>query len=283
MNISLILLSLIFAAYGTAFVLYLRAFLSGREKSIKRASYFVEVGFLLHTLSMFARTPDFPGGTLPHFYLPVASVGEASSFFAWSLAFVYLILVRRLQTESFGLILTPVLLLFLIPVFFPFQPSTAFQAHFDNAYFLLHILSAFFGYASFALSFIGGVLYLAQDRALKRKASWHVYPKLPPLEDLERLVFRTIWWGVLLLGFAIASGVLWSKSAFGTFILKEPKSLASLLTWCAYLGIIYLHEGVRVKGKRLIRISVAAFVLVLLTFWGTGLIPHGLHVGVWSS
>lgn len=281
MNLPNVLFLLTFTVYLAAFGVYLKVFLgTGR---VHRASYFMEAGFLLHTLYVFSGTFNRPEGAVAHLYLPVATVGEASSFFAWSLAFVYLILVRGFKTESFGLVLSPALLLFLIPAFFPFQPSTALQKHFDNTYFLIHILTAFFGYASFALSFIAGVLYLAQDRALKRKTSWNIQHKLPPLEDLEHLIFRTVLWGVLLLGFAIASGVLWAKSAFGSFILKEPKALASLLTWCAYLGIIYLHKGARMKGKRLVRISVVAFVLVLLTFWGTGFVPRGLHVGIWST
>ena len=182
--------------------------------------------------------------------------------------------------ETFGLILTPVLVLFLIPAFFPFQANPASLIHFHDRYFLLHILSAFFGYASFALSFISALLYLALDRALKRKAPASFYHKLLSLEDLERFIFRTILWGLFLLGIAILSGAFWAKSAFGTFVLHEPKSFASLLTWVVYLLIICLHGILMIKGRRIVLMSLGAFVLVLFTFLGTGVFQTGLHVGI---
>ena len=280
MNTSIVLLSFALGIYCVAFVSYFFEFLNAERKDSAWGGRFLEIGFIFHTLAVFVQTFSDSRATLPRFYLPVNTLGEASGFFAWSLAFIYLVLVRRLKTEGFSLILVPILALFLVPTFFPFRENTALSVHFHNVYFLLHILSAFFGFSSFALSFIAGALYLTQDRALKQKVSGNFYHKLPPLEDLERFVFRTIFWGVFLLGGAIFTGALWTKSAFGTFFLREPKSLASVLTWCVYLVIIYLHEVSMMKGKRLVLISVGAFLLVLFTFWGTSIFQSGLHAGV---
>ena len=279
MNLTTVLLTLATASYFIAFVLFLFEFLNATGKPFPWAGRFVEFGFLIHTLLIFAQTfstaNSVPGGL----HLPVITLGEASGFFAWSLAFVYLFLLRRLGTETFGLVLAPVLVLFLIPAFFPFQPNEQLFKHVHDGYFLLHILSAFFGYAGFALSFIAALLYLYLDRALKLKNSGYAYHKLPPLEVLERFIFRTILWGVLLLGIAIVSGAFWAKSAFGSFLLKEPKSFASLLTWAFYLVIIYFHEVRMIKGRRVVTMSLGAFVLVLFTFLGTSLFQTGLHVG----
>lgn len=278
MELTVFLLSLVVAIYAFAFVLFVFEFVNAERKQFRWANRFVEVGFLVHTLLIFAQAFVVSKTVPAAFHLPVTTLGEASGFFAWSLAFVYLILLRRRKSEAFGLILTPVLVLFLVPAFFPFRANPNLQKYFNDGYFLLHILSAFFGYASFALSFIAGALYLALDRALKRKAS---YRKFPSLEGLERFIFRTILWGLLLLGFAILSGALWAKSAFNTFILWEPKSIATLLTWGVYLVIIYLHELRRMKGRQVVLMSLGAFALVLFTFLGTSVFQTGLHAGAW--
>ncbi|MBI1977350.1 MAG: cytochrome c biogenesis protein CcsA [Candidatus Omnitrophica bacterium] len=280
MNLVYWLLLFAIGAYAIAFILFASEFLNVIEKRVIWAARFVELGFLIHTLLIFAETFSVSRSVTNEFHLPVTTLGEASGFFAWSLAFVYLILLRQMRTETFGVILTPVLILFLIPVFFPFHPNEELFKHFHDGYFLIHILSAFFGYASFALSFIAALFYLVLNRALKEKTSSTFYHRLPPLEDLERLAFRTIQWGVILLGFAILSGALWAKTAFGSFILKEPKSFASFLTWAVYLVIIYLHEVLQIKGKRIVLMSLGAFVLVLFTFLGTSLFHTGLHAGV---
>ena len=280
MELRTFLLFIIVVVYGAAFVSFVLEFAGPGAKRFPRASRFLEIGFLIHTLFIFAQT--FSGHeTLPaQFHLPVTTLGEVSGFFAWSLAFVYLILMRQLKTETFGLILAPILVLFLIPSFFPFRANPASAAYVHDPYFLLHILSAFFGYASFTLAFIAASLYLILDRALKRKTSLNFYRKLMPLEDLEHLIFRIILWGILLLGGAIVTGALWTRSAFGTFLLWEPKSFASLLTWAVYLVIIYFHEVRQLKGRKIILMSLASFVLVLFTFLGTGLFQTGLHVGI---
>lgn len=281
MVLNLVLLLVVVGAYSLAFIFFALEFVNASRKHFPWASHLIEFGFLIHTLLIFAQTFTLSRTMPSGFHLPVTTLGEASGFFAWSLAFIYLILLRQLKTETFGLILAPVLVLFLVPSFFPFQVNQTLFVHFHNTYFLLHVLSAFFGYASFALSFIAASLYLVLDRALKHKTPVHFYHRLPPLEDLERFIFRTVFWGSFLLGGTIVTGGLWAKSAFGTFILWEPKSVASLLTWVVYLVIIYLHEILKIKGRRIVLMSLGSFVLVLFTFLGTSLFQTGLHAGAW--
>ncbi|MBI4395026.1 MAG: cytochrome c biogenesis protein CcsA [Candidatus Omnitrophica bacterium] len=279
MELTIFLLSMVVSAYLLAFILFIIEFVNTERKHFRWANRFVELGFLVHTLLIFAQTVVIRNVS-SDFHLPVTTLGEASGFFAWSLAFIYLILLRQRKSEIFGLVLAPILVLFLIPSFFRFEINPALLKHHHNGYFLIHILSAFFGYACFALSFIAGVLYLNLDRALKRKASFSSYHRFPSLEGLERFIFKTILWGIVLLGFAIISGALWTQNAFGTLILREPKSFASLLTWSVYLVLVYFHEIRERKGRRMVQMSLGAFVLVLFTFLGTSFFQKGLHAGV---
>lgn len=280
MNFPLFLILIVTFLYAFSFLGYLFKFFKTESNQSVWIGRFLEIGFLIHTLVIFAQTFS-ASSAYPMIHLPVTTVGEASGFFAWSLAFIYLILLRQLKTETFALILTPILILFLIPSFFPFRPNLSSLAFFNDTYFLLHILSAFFSYASFTLSLIAAVLYLMLDTALKKKTAGNFYKKMLSLEDLEQFIFKTIFWGVILLAIGILSGAFWAKSAFGTFLLREPKSLSSLLTWLAYLVIIYLHGVRKIKGRRIVLMSLSAFVLVLVTFLGTSLIETGFHVGIW--
>ena len=280
MNLTFFLILIATSLYGCSFLGCLFQFLKTENNNSHWIGRFLETGFLIQTLVIFVQT--FSASSIyPMIHLPVTTVGEASGFFAWALAFIYLILLRQLKTEAFALILTPILILFLIPSFFPFRPNLSSLAYFNDTYFLLHILSAFFSYASFTLSIIAAILYLMLDTALKKKTIGLFYKKLLSLEDLEHFIFKTISWGLILLGIGILSGAFWAKSVFGTFLLREPKSFSSLLTWLAYLVIIYLHGVRKIKGRRIVLMSLSAFMLVLVTFVGTSLIQTGFHVGIW--
>ena len=279
-GIGFLFLALI-GVYSLAFVLFAAEFKNVPPVRLPKPARFVEFGFLIHTLLIFAQMFMGSAFSPAQIHLPVTTLGEASGFFAWSLAFVYLILLREFRTETFGLILVPILILFLIPMLYPFQTNPALAQYFNDHYFLLHILSAFFAYASFALSFIAAALYLVLDRALKHKAHSNFYFKFPSLDELEQLIFRTILWGIILLGSAITVGALWTQSVFGTYFLLEPKLIGTLLTLAVYLVIMYLHRVALIKGRRIVRMSFAAFLLVLINFLGASFFGAGLHVGAW--
>jgi HemX protein len=152
-------------------------------------------------------------------------------------------------------------------------------SHFDHPYFLIHILSAFFAYASFTLSFVSAVTHRAQSSALKSKRFGGAYRELPPLTDLEHIIFRAILWGVILLGLAIVSGIMWSHSAFQGNLLMEPKIIASYFTLTIYSVLLGMRRFALTGSRRQVTAVLVAFGFVLFTFLGTSLLKTGLHVG----
>ena len=61
-----------------------------------------------------------------------------------------------------------------------------------------HIGLIFTGYAALVLSFCASVLYLIQERALKSKRDSGILSRLPALEDIDQIGYRS-----LLLGFPV--------------------------------------------------------------------------------
>jgi ABC-type uncharacterized transport system permease subunit len=193
------------------------------------------------------------------------------------LAFVYLVLLARTQSESFGLILTPLLFLLVGGGVFRFSAAEIRLPSPLNPYFLLHLGTAFFAYASFTLSFAAAVLYLVQNHELKRKRGGTFYHKLPSLEALEGLIYQPMAWGAFLLLLAIGIGLLWSKSAFGNYWLGEPKTVTTIGIAFFYWVLVYLHYVAASRGKRAVVMSLVAFGLVFMNFFGTHLLGKGFH------
>ncbi len=263
MNLSFVILSVSGIAYGAAFALHLFSFCGEHEKGHRVAWDLMRVGFLVSTFYFIAESVE------QGYFLPVSSLSQALSYFAWSLAFVYLILLARIQTESFGLILTPVLLLLLVASGWTFDLPRQPLTHLQSPFFTVHIATAFFAYASFTISFAAGVLYLIQHHELKSKHAGRFYQKLPSLESLEKLIYQPMIWGAVLLVTAVAIGFAWSKAAFGEYWISDPKTVATAVTVCVYFVILVMRSAGPLRGKQVAQLSLAAFVLMLFSFIGT--------------
>lgn len=265
MNLSEILLLASAISYGIAFLIHYLSFSEVRGSAHRPAFGFMRVGFLISTFY-------FAAEAIEHgFFLPVANFSQAMAFFAWSLAFVYLVLVVKAQIESFGLILAPILLTltttaYLAKLHLPSHETV--KPFLLNPYFTVHIISAFFAYACFTLSFAAGILYLIQYRELKAKKAGTFYHKLPSLEELEKLIYQPLVWGAPLLLTAIAIGIIWSKSAFGEFWIFDPKTIATAVIAVLYLAILYLRFISSIRGKQVAVMSLFVFALVVFSFVG---------------
>lgn len=257
--------------YLMAFFFHLAAFWGPDEKTNRWALVLVRVGFLVHTFFFFSE-PKAEG-----LLIPVSTFGQVMSFFSWALAFVYLVLLARVQSDSFGLILAPVLALLVGTGLVGYGSGAGELPKPLNPYFILHLGTAFFAYASFTLSFAAALLYLIQHRALKRKRGGSFYHKLPSLEALEGLIFQPMAWGTFLLLGAIGIGFLWSKSAVGKFWLGEPKTITTILVALFYLVLLYTHYVRSSRGKQTVVASLVAFLMIFLSFFGSSLVGKGFH------
>jgi len=270
-TLSFLILSCAAAIYLLAFLFHLAAFLGTGENMNRWALVLVRVAFLVHTFFFFSET------RAQGLVIPVSSFGQVMAFFSWSLAFVYLVLLAKIQSESFGLILAPLLSLLVGIGLGRLDTGQSSLPAPTNPYFILHLGTAFFAYASFTLSFVAALLYLIQHRELKRKRGGTFYHRLPSLEALEGLIYQPMAWGVFLLFSAIGVGFLWSKSAFGTYWLWEPKTISTLVIGLLYLILVVSHYGARSRGKRAAVMSLVAFSFVFLNFFGISLLGKGLH------
>lgn len=271
--LAIILLLISGACYLAAFLMHLKFFSEAHDKNHRAAFAVMRVGFLIATFYFGAEAIE------NGFFLPVVNFSQAMAFFAWSLAFVYLVLVVKAQSESFGLILSPILLTLTSAACFAkwqYGDAVTIKQSLLNPYFIVHIVSAFFAYACFTLSFAAGILYLIQYRELKSKSAGTFYHRLPSLEDLERLIYQPLLWGAPLLVAALTIGVIWSKFAFGEFWIFDPKTIATAVIAVLYSSILYLRYVSSIRGKQVALMSLIVFGLVLASFVGTRFI-QGSH------
>jgi cytochrome c-type biogenesis protein CcsB len=134
---------------------------------------------------------------------------------------------------------------------------------------LIHVVTAFLGYAAFALAFGTAILYLLQER--RPRAS------LPPLPLLDSLIYRTTVLGFLLLTLGIATGAVWAETAWGRYWSWDPKETWSLITWFIYAALLHARQLKGWHGHRIAWLAVLGFMAVLFTYFGVSFLLTGLH------
>ncbi len=251
-----------FLLYLAAFAAHIISLKNTQADAHRRAAKLMAAAFRVATLYFISEALRMES------FLPVFHLAQALAFFAWSIAFVYLFLLARIQRDSFGLVLTPLLAILTGSAALAFQIKASASAPYPDSFFIIHIISAFFAYACFTIAFAAGVLYLIQQHELKTRRAGTFYHRLPALEPLEKLIFQPMAMGVVLLSAAVIVGFFWSHAQFGEYWLTDPKTVSTLLIIFAYGLILYLRYGLAVRGKRVIVFGLIAFGLMIFMFVG---------------
>jgi ABC-type uncharacterized transport system permease subunit len=266
MSPSLFLLQMTSFFYASSFFCHCLSFFGDKPGMSRVAFHLMRIGFLVSTLFFMAEAVNHSA------VLPVYQFSQAMSFFAWSLAFVYIALFAKIQNEPFGLVLTPFLFLLSMIACFYFYADIKPATVELNIYFALHIVSVFFAYACLTISFSASLLYLSQQRALKKKKAGTFYHKLPSLEALEKLIFEPMLWGAGLLAIAIMIGFLWSKSSVDQDWHSVFKTISTYFTISFYALILGLYYLKKLRGKKVVVMSLFAFGVLIFSFIGMRLV-----------
>ena len=140
----------------------------------------------------------------------------------------------------------------------------------------LHMGGSLFSYVAFLVAFVSGLLFLIQERQLKRKTLGVLFHHLPSLERLDQLNFLAIGWGFALLSIGTLCGFAGAEAWFGRWWTGDSKAYLTVLLWMSYLALWLLRLRATLRGRRVALLSVLGFSLVLFTFLAASrLLPSG--------
>ena len=251
--------------YLVATVLHLVYLVNLKETPKLWASRVTWTGFGAHTLVLLVRY--FEAG-----YTPVTSLHESMSFFGWCVVGLYLLLQLRYQLPSFGAFATPVALLFVLAAGSLPGQIEPLPAALQTFWLPVHVVLLFIGDGAFALAAAAGVMYLIQERQLKRKRLTALFHRLPNIDVLDELNYRCLTIGFPLLTMGIITGAIWAQQAWGTYWSWDPKETWSLITWLLYAALLHGRLTVGWRGRRAAVWAILGFASVLFTVLGVNYI-----------
>lgn len=104
--------------------------------------------------------------------------------------------------------------------------------------------------------------------------------RLPTLEVLDDLSYRSISFGFPLLTLAIITGSVWAHKAWGTYWAWDPKETWSLITWFLYAGYMHAHTIAGWRGRKAAVLAIVGFIGVIITFLGVNWLGQFMNVGL---
>jgi len=256
--------------YMTSCAGYLSYLFFQREPLQRAAIGLMLAGFLLHTITLVAcgiRTGNFP----------VNNLHDTLSVTAWTIAAVFLGISFRYRLKILGIYAVPLITLTMIAAYH-MPESEAHQPHLFKSWWLVaHIVTTFIGNAGFTLACGLGILYLIQERAIKRKTRGFFFSRLPSLELLDATGYACIVLGFSMITIGLVTGVVYAKDVWGRFWSWDPKEVWAVITWLFYAALLHERLTVGWRGRRAALMAIIGFAVMLFTFFGVNFLLQGHH------
>jgi ABC-type uncharacterized transport system permease subunit len=196
------------------------------------------------------------GGPDLHFFAALSLVTLAmaalSTFAAW-----------REQLQALGVVV------------YPFAAAMLALYHFYGHFLAndldwrlqLHAWIALLAYATLSLAALLALMLWFQERALRQRRIEGWLRALPPLIQLEQLLFRTIAVGFALLTLVLVTGLLFVHNLLTQHLWH--KTVLSIASWAVFGWLLYGRWRYGWRGARAVRLTLIAMGLLGLAFFGS--------------
>ncbi|MFH1657805.1 MAG: cytochrome c assembly protein [Rhodocyclaceae bacterium] len=195
------------------------------------------------------------------------SFSFALSLMMWLAVLIYWLESFMARMEGMQPMVLPLAALCtVLPVFFP---HVHLVANASATGFKLHFLAAMLAYSLLTLSALHAIFMGFTENALHKRSLKRSLSSLPPLLTMEKLLFRMLLVGFILLTLTVGSGVLFSEALFGKPLTVDHKTMFAFASWGIFATLLVGRHAWGWRGKRALRWTLAGFALLILAYVGS--------------
>ena len=223
---------------------------------------FAAAGLLAHTIFLVERAVSASG-------YPLSSEQDWYVVAAWVLAALYLYLTAYHRDNAFGVFLLPLVLGLVAAGAWLADPTPFTRRPALLVWGVVHGTSLMLATVAIFVGFAAGLMYLAQDRRLKKKLPPLRGLRLPSLEWLRKANSRAVGVALIFLGIGILAGVvlnmIYSRSDGTQLDWTDPVVLATLFMFCWLTisgGVSALYKPAR-EGRKVAFLTVLSFIFLI--------------------
>jgi ABC-type uncharacterized transport system permease subunit len=156
-------------------------------------------------------------------------------------------------------------------------PGTLLPLTGKSPWFAWHIAVSMLAYGALTVAALHAVLMALQEsrlHSLPQTAAVSgglslALDRLPPLLTMERLLFRMIVIGFILLSLTVVSGVFFSEQVFGQPFRLEHKTVFSLFSWLLFAVLLAGRHWFGWRGRTALSLTLTGFATLLLAYVGS--------------
>lgn len=205
-------------------------------------------------------------------------------FIGWALALsvavwlglvVYWLESFFVQIDGLQLLLIPTALL--VTLLAALFPQGIVVPHAGNAWLRAHLVISLAAYGLITIAALQAMLMALLDRHLRQPPKPNAQRSLlarvldvqPPLLVQERLLFRVIGVGFIVLTLAVVTGSVASLSLTGRLLPFDHKTVFTLLSWGTFGGLLLGRRLQGWRGRVALRWTLTGFVFLILAYTGS--------------
>ena len=251
-------LILTIVAYALSLGAYVRFLSTGRQITGRLGTLFLALGLIAHYFALLERSRGLHT-------VPYHDLYGSMSLFGWLLALTYLGLEFYHRQRSVGAFVLPFIIVFFIAAHLApadrLSPTPA-----RGPAFAFHVTLSILAYAAFALSFVFSLIFLGEERLLRRHKLGDVVWRLPSLELLERMSQSSVLVGLLSIAVGTGLGFLWVDRLTSQQSYYDAKYVITLLVLLLYAIYFRLARTASWRGARASKLCIFNFFVVVMSF-----------------
>lgn len=243
-----------------------------RQAWFRGALVAIGLGFLFHFVSLVEHG-------LETGRFPVTNIAEATSLFAFLITLGFLLLYWGYEVTSLSVFVFPFVFVMTLASALSQRPAAPVAPLVEKSWVPIHVSFTLVGYATLILACLAGVMYLIQERELKRHKPHAFYYRLPPLETIDRLGSRALTVGFPFLTVGISLGAVGAASAWGPGWVQDPKVALAFTLWVIYLLLVLARVAAGWRGHKAAVFSIFGMVMALASWAANYLSAHHSFLG----
>ncbi|GAA6139966.1 cytochrome c biogenesis protein CcsA [Arenicella sp. 4NH20-0111] len=241
---------------------------NAKSPSISTAFILAWLGTFVHLV--FAYTYCFSNGSLNF------SLSSMAVLVSGLMSFIFVLGSLGIPIRRLGILVFPLTSASLLFSLFWGKESVSLSGSSSAA--SVHIVVSILAYCLLAIAAIQALLYVYQERQIKRRATPAMLMALPPLQTMELLLFRLIWTGFALLSLTLLTGAMFSQEIFGKAFEFNHHTILALLGWIVFAILLLKRTIQGLRGSQAVYWTVGGFLLIQLGYFGTKIVSETLSV-----
>jgi cytochrome c-type biogenesis protein CcsB len=244
---------------------------------VRVALVFTALGLATHILGILTR------GLSEH-RVPWGNMYEFVTAITCAAVIAFLLMCWRFRVYSIGLfVLAPVVLGLGLCATVLYTAAGPLVPALHSYWIWIHVTAMTLAIGAYILAAVLAVLYLLADRHVRRAGTataggfGAILNRLPGVEALDRLSYRTVIFAFPIWTFGIIAGAIWADQAWGRYWGWDPKETWAFITWVVYAGYLHARATAGWRGRKAAYIQLVGFATLLFNLVGVNLWITGLH------